>query len=161
MREAIGMTEGALLEMTGTIEQIIYRNEKNGYTILDLNVEDELVVVVGTMPFVGEGEELHVIGKWVNHPTFGDQFKVETFERAKPATATAMLKYLSSGAIKGIGKRQQQKLWRHLEKKLWKLLKKSPIVFVLLRELHKKSHKALVKNFSEFMELRELNASSE
>lgn len=96
--------EDILLELTGTVEQIIFRNEKNGYTILDFIVDDELVVAVGSMPFVGPGEELRVIGKWVTHPTFGDQFKVEAFEREKPATAAAMLKYLSSGAVKGIGK---------------------------------------------------------
>ena len=53
--------------------------------------------------YVSCGEELQIIGTWVNHPTFGDQFKVETFERSKPATSGAILKYLSSGAIKGVG----------------------------------------------------------
>lgn len=104
IRKTMGMTDGTLLELTGTVEQIIYRNEQNGYTILELDAGDELVVVVGSLPFVSVGEELHVIGKWVTHPTFGEQFKAETFERSRPATTHAMLKYLSSGAIKGIGK---------------------------------------------------------
>ncbi|MFQ7025973.1 MAG: hypothetical protein ACLRRA_02810 [Acutalibacteraceae bacterium] len=55
--------------------------------------------MVGTMPYVSCGEELQIIGTWVNHPTFGDQFKAETLS-SKPATSVAILKYLSSGAIK-------------------------------------------------------------
>mgnify|MGYP003072331984 CR=1 FL=1 len=91
------MAQKQLLELVGSVEQ------SNGYTILELNTGDELVVVVGTMPYVSCGEELQIIGTWVNHPTFGDQFKAETFERSKPATSGAILKYLSSGAIKGVG----------------------------------------------------------
>ncbi len=97
------MHKETLLEMTGSIDRIVFRNEKNGYTVLEMNNGEELVTVVGTMPWVSAGEELRVIGNWSSHPTFGTQFKVETFERSKPATAAAMLKYLSSGTIKGVG----------------------------------------------------------
>ena len=97
------MYEETLLEMTGSVERVVFRNEKNGYTVLELNNGQELVTVVGTIPWVSAGEELRVIGNWSSHPNFGTQFKVEAFERSKPATAVAMLKYLSSGAIKGIG----------------------------------------------------------
>ena len=90
------MAQKQLLELVGSVEQIIFKNEANGYTILELNTGDELVVVVGTMPYVSCGEELRIIGTWVNHPTFGDQFKAETFELSKPATSGAILKYLSS-----------------------------------------------------------------
>ena len=156
MREAIGMTEGTLLEMTGTIEQIIYRNEKNGYTILDLNVEDELVVVVGTIPFVGEGEELHVIGKWVNHPTFGDQFKVETFERAKPATATAMLKYLSSGAIKGIGKTTAAKIVETFGEKALEIIEKEPDRLCTIKGITQKKSQSISEEFQRIYGIKEL-----
>ncbi len=97
------MQEEVLLEMTGSVEQVIFRNEKNGYSIIEINNGEELVTAVGTMPWVSVGEELRVMGNWVNNPNYGTQFKVEAFERSKPATTAAMLKYLSSGAIKGIG----------------------------------------------------------
>lgn len=97
------MQENTLLEMTGSVEQVIFRNEKNQYTILELNTGDELVTVVGAIPWVNVGEELRVIGSWVNHPSFGQQFKADAFERFKPSTTAAMLKYLASGAIKGVG----------------------------------------------------------
>ncbi|NLG93331.1 MAG: ATP-dependent RecD-like DNA helicase, partial [Clostridiales bacterium] len=97
------MKSESLLEMTGSVEQVIFKNESNGYTIIEMNNGEELVTVVGTMPFVSVGEELRVIGNWINNPNYGTQFKVEAFERSKPATAVALLKYLASGAIKGIG----------------------------------------------------------
>ena len=57
-----------LLEMTGTVEHITFRNEQNGYTVLELNDGEELVTVVGTLPTAEPGDELHVVGDWVEHP---------------------------------------------------------------------------------------------
>ena len=96
--------EQKLLEMHGSVENVVCRNEKNQYTVLEMNVENELVTVVGAFPYVSVGEDLQVFGKWNTHSTFGEQFKAEAFEYSRPATTTAMLKYLSSGAVKGIGK---------------------------------------------------------
>ncbi len=97
------MEAGGLLELIGTVEHVVYHNDRNQYTVLEMAAGDDLVTVVGAFPFVSEGEELHVYGAWSSHPSFGDQFKAETFERARPATTAAMLKYLSSGAVKGVG----------------------------------------------------------
>lgn len=97
------MAESGLLELSGTVEHVVYHNDKNQYTVLEMAAGDELVTVVGAFPFVSEGEELHVYGTWSSHPSFGDQFKADTFERARPASTAAMLKYLSSGTVKGVG----------------------------------------------------------
>lgn len=98
-----GQDEQILYEMSGTVERVIFRNEKNQYTVLELNNSEELVTVVGCLPFVSVGEELKVIGTWGSHPSFGPQFKAQVCERSRPATAAAILKYLASGAVKGIG----------------------------------------------------------
>ena len=82
----------ALLELSGSVEHVIYHNDKNQYTVLDLATEAGVVTVVGMFPFVSEGEELRVYGTWQSHPSFGDQFKAETFDRARPATTAAMRK---------------------------------------------------------------------
>ena len=97
------VAEDRLLEVCGSVETVVYHNDKNQYTVLEMNAGNENVTVVGAFPFVSVGEELHVYGKWSSHPSFGDQFKAEAFERSRPATTAAMLKYLSSGAVKGIG----------------------------------------------------------
>ncbi len=97
------MADSGLLELSGTVERVVYHNDKNQYTVLEMAAGDDLVTVVGAFPFVSEGEELRVYGAWSSHPSFGDQFRADTFERARPATTAAMLKYLSSGAVKGVG----------------------------------------------------------
>ena len=93
--------EGGFLE--GVIDEVVYSNAENGYSICVLDCMGEPVTLVGTMPFVGEGETVKVRGTWTVHPTFGRQFRVEYFEKNLPNSAEAILKYLSSGAIKGIG----------------------------------------------------------
>ena len=92
-----------LLEMEGSVENIVYHNDSNQYTVMELSRGDALVTVVGTFPYISVGEKLHLYGTWTAHATFGEQFKSEAFERSRPETTSAMLKYLSSGAVKGIG----------------------------------------------------------
>lgn len=92
-----------LVRLHGTVESVTFRREESGFTVLDMDSDGELVTLVGQMPEVYAGEELTVYGKWQTHPTFGNQLAVESFEQRMPATAGAILRYLSGGAIKGIG----------------------------------------------------------
>ena len=89
--------------ISGIVEGIVYQSDSTGFTIMDLDYKNELLTVVATAPTVAQGEEVEAIGHFVNHPTYGRQFKAETITPKMPATAGAILKYLSSGAIKGIG----------------------------------------------------------
>ncbi len=104
------MQQEQLLEMTGTVESVIFRNDKNGYAVIELNNGEDLVTVVGTMPFVGVGEQLHAVGTWVSSSSYGTQFKAQAVERRQPSDSGAMLKYLSSGAVKGIGPAMARKI---------------------------------------------------
>lgn len=87
----------------GTVEEIIFCNEINGYTVCDIRCEQNTVTVVGYMPFLNVGETVKITGKWVNHPEYGDQFKAELYEKILPQTEEAIEKYLASGIIKGVG----------------------------------------------------------
>ena len=88
----------------GTVSSIIFQNEDNGYTILRLDAAGEELTVVGEMPGVSPGEYLTVRGGWVRHATYGTQFKAETVERRLPQGLKEVFHYLSSGAVKGVGK---------------------------------------------------------
>lgn len=104
--------EGEQLEkLAGSVEGIIYANEENGYTIFDFGTEqNELVTAVGTLPYLLEGEELVLFGKWVHNPKYGRQFRVEQYEKHLPSDAAAILRYLSSGAVKGIGQKKAKRI---------------------------------------------------
>lgn len=100
-----------LLSIEGSVEKIIYQNEENGYTVCEIfTPSDEIFTLVGNMPYLSEGETVSALGSWVNHATFGKQFKVEFYEKQLPATETAILKYLASGAVRGIGKVTAQRI---------------------------------------------------
>lgn len=104
LKNGITDKEG-LLSIEGSVEKIIYQNEENGYTVCEIfTPSDEIFTLVGNMPYLSEGETVSALGSWVNHATFGKQFKVEFYEKQLPATETAILKYLASGAVRGIGK---------------------------------------------------------
>lgn len=92
-----------ITEIRGIVERITYKNEQNGYTVAGIRSGRERITVVGILPFINEGETLDMKGKFVVNPTYGTQFSVESFERTVPQTAAAILRYLSSGIIKGVG----------------------------------------------------------
>ena len=93
-----------LLHIEGTVEHILFRNEENGYVVLELDADGKPVTVTGELGDVDEGECLSLQGEYVAHPRFGEQFRVESCERRLPNTADSIRRYLSSGVIRGIGK---------------------------------------------------------
>ena len=86
----------------GVVEDIIYKNAENGYCVLRLETKDDGIVAVGTLPLVSEGETLELEGDYTEHKTYGRQFSVTSFRSRMPADETAILRYLSSGIVKGI-----------------------------------------------------------
>ena len=107
MEEALTET---VKEIKGTVERITYRNESNGYTVAEVRAEGKSITVVGLLPFLNEGDEAVFYGEYTMHPSYGEQFKAERFERKAPQNAAAILRYLSSGAIRGIGPATAQKI---------------------------------------------------
>ena len=92
------------MELIGEVEDFIYQNDSNSYTIAVFLTENkDIVTVVGYLPFVAIGDSLKLKGNMVIHQEYGEQFKIESFEKLMPKTKEAIEKYLSSGTIKGIG----------------------------------------------------------
>ena len=97
-------TTKELLELSGTVDEIIFANEENGYTVLRLERDDgETVTVTGCLPFAAPGEQLTVGGSWVTHSGYGQQFQAEYADRRMPRGAEAVYEYLASRAVKGVG----------------------------------------------------------
>ena len=90
-------------EHKGYVEHIIYRNEENTYTVFEVQCEDGLLTCTGFPPAISEGENCIVEGETVHHAVYGDQLKVSIYRAIPPENSQAMLRYLSSGAVKGIG----------------------------------------------------------
>ena len=100
-----------LIILGGDVENIIYYNEENGYTVFDMSVDeatgelpkDEIITVQGVLPKISTGERIKVTGEWTFDKRYGRQFRAAYIEICMPATENDMLRYLSSRAIKGIG----------------------------------------------------------
>lgn len=103
------MTEEVVI--SGVVESVIFRNDDNGYAVLKLLAEDgNEIIAVGCIPFAGVGEYIEASGGWTNHSSYGEQFKISAFTRALPTSADMILEYLSSGIIKGIGRKTAEKI---------------------------------------------------
>ena len=90
--------------LRGTVERVIYTSGDTGYTVCDFGLEDgDVVTVCGTMPYIGTGDELTVWGAWTHSPRYGRQFRVDQYERSLPADSNAILRYLSSRTVRGVG----------------------------------------------------------
>ena len=127
MNDEMPMDFGDFEKFSGTVEAEIYVNEENGYGIFDFAIDtNELVTIVGTLPYVCEGDTLTVYGKWVNNPKYGAQFKVEQYEKIMPADSAAILKYLSSGVIKGIGPKTAQRIVEHFGDDTFEVMENHP-----------------------------------
>lgn len=96
------MQNNELFELCATVDTIIYRNDSNGYTVIELDDEDE-TTAVGIMPDVSVGENVKLIGFFKPHASYGMQFSVTTYEKTMPEDIAGILSYLSSGSVKGIG----------------------------------------------------------
>lgn len=91
------------VELSGSVEDVIYKNADNGYAVINLGCDDGLIPVVGTLGDVNEGERLNLRGGWITSQKYGRQFKAAMCERSMPQTETEIAAYLGSGVIKGLG----------------------------------------------------------
>ncbi|MBQ1546341.1 MAG: ATP-dependent RecD-like DNA helicase [Clostridia bacterium] len=90
-------------EISGFVDEIRFRNEKNGYSVVLIRTEDSMITATGGLSGLDEGEQVTLRGEYTTHAVYGEQFSVSSYTREAPTTKTAILKYLSSSAVKGIG----------------------------------------------------------
>ena len=139
-----------LEKLTGCVEGIIYANEENGYTVCDLGTDDDdIVTITGIMPYLAEGDRLTVWGEWKHNPKYGRQFAVEEYEKELPANAMAILRYLSSGAIKGVGKKTAEKIVNEFGDNTLDVMENHPEWLSDIPGMSRKKAKAICEEFKE------------
>ncbi len=109
----------------GTVDTILYRNDRNGYTVLGLEAPED-PIAVGTMPTLNEGEPVRLHGHWTRHPEYGPRFEVSRYETILPSKARAIERYLSSGLIRGIGPATARKIVLRFGDESLKVLEEEP-----------------------------------
>lgn len=132
--------------VTGEIKTVIFENEDNGYKVVEVETEDDLFVAVGYMHGTSEGETVKLTGKWVSHHTYGEQFSVEMYEKQAPASKAAILKYLSSGIIKGVRAATAKKIVDAFGEDSLNVIEKEPLKLTQIRGIS--AEKAMGMNIS-------------
>ena len=146
------------MEVCGLIEEIIYRNEINGYTVLEIRDEssEEMVTAVGRMLQVAEGERVRFTGEWTMHKDYGRQLKVEKLEALAPAGLTGLERYLGSGLIKGIGPATAKKLVEHFGEDVLEVLEYAPQRLTEVSGIGQNKAQRMAESFAEQKEIRDV-----
>ncbi len=114
------------MEIKGRIRDIIYRNEINSYTIATFETDEEETTVVGYLPFIEKGDNLKITGNFVEHPEYGRQLKIETFEKLMPEDLDSIENYLANGKFKGIGPATAKRMVNTFGKDVINIIKFEP-----------------------------------
>ena len=141
------------MELKGQISEIIYQNEINSYTIAEFETEEELTTIVGYLPFINKGDSLKLVGNFVNHPEYGRQFKIQTFEKLMPETLEALEKYLSGGIIKGVGPATAKRIVDKFKDETLAVLKFEPERLALVKGISSGKAYEISEEFNEKWEL--------
>lgn len=142
--------------MEGVVERVTFRNEENGWTVLDVSAAGGLHKVVGVLPDVRVGESVRLTGDWVEHPSFGVQFRAERCEHTLPEDADGILRYLSSGSIKGIGPSTAAKIVKKFGEDTLRILEQEPMRLSEIKGIPATRAAAIGKEFAAQFGLREV-----
>lgn len=142
-------------KLAGYVEHIIYRNADNGYTVLNLvNGEDE-ITCVGIFSTIAEGENIEATGDYTDHPTYGTQFKVVSFEEKAPEDQEAIERYLGSGAIKGIGLAMAARIVRRFKEDTFRIIEEEPERLAEVKGISERKAVEIASQVNEKRDLRQ------
>lgn len=142
--------------LEGTVEQIIYYNPDNGYTVFKIKTENDEITVVGNFPPLSPGEGLKLTGRWEKNQKFGLQFQMESFSLALPSSVRGIERFLSSGLIKGIGPVLARRIVKKFGEKTAEILNHDPKKLKEVDGIGQKKLVEILKSWEEHKEIRDL-----
>ena len=137
------------------MEHIIYRNADNGYTVLNLVSGEEEITCVGIFSAIAEGENIEASGNYTDHPTYGKQFKVESFEEKAPEDEEAIERYLGSGAIRGIGLALAARIVRRFKADTFRIIEEEPERLAEVKGISERKAMEIADQVNEKRDLRQ------
>ena len=142
-------------KLAGYVEHIIYRNTDNGYTVLNLVSKEEEITCVGIFSAIAEGENIEATGDYTDHPTYGTQFKVTSFEEKAPEDEEAIERYLGSGAIKGIGIAMAARIVRRFKEDTFRIIEEEPERLAEIKGISERKAMEIANQVNEKRDLRQ------
>lgn len=132
-------------QVKGYVEHIIYRNDDNGYTVMNLMNGEEEIVCVGNFRTIDLGETLEVSGNYTEHPMYGIQLKAESYRVVEPDDEAGMERYLASGAIKGIGAALASRIIKKFGKDTFRIIEEEPERLAEIKGISEKAREIAVR----------------
>ncbi len=142
-------------QIEGIVENIIYQNKDTGYTVLELSTGEELLTSVGSFNSVSIGENICVKGEYVNHPLYGKQLKAISFKASIPNDIVSLERYLSSGAIKGVGPSIAHKIIQTFKDDTKRVIEEEPELLSKVKGISGKKAQDIAYQFEEKRDLRD------
>lgn len=142
-------------KLAGYVEHIIYRNADNGYTVLNLVSGEEEITCVGIFSAIAEGGNIEASGDYTDHPTYGKQFKVESFEEKAPEDEEAIERYLGSGAIRGIGLALAARIVRRFKADTFRIIEEEPERLAEVKGISERKAMEIADQVNEKRDLRQ------
>ncbi len=142
------------MHIEGPIEEVIFRNEQNGYTVFVLDFKTTPVVCVGKLVSANVGENLALDGEYVNNSKYGYQFAFSSYEVVLPSTLAGIEKYLSSGLIKGVGPVTAKNIVNHFKEQTFDIIEMSPSSLAEVRNISMKKALEIGEKFKELKKLQ-------
>lgn len=142
-------------ELHGIVEDIVYQNSDTGYGVIEIDADGMAVTLVGDLAFVKVGEEIAAYGNYVTHPNYGVQFRCDAIERTLPTSATAIMKYLSNGAVTGIGPSTAKKLVKAFGTQTLEVMAREPEKLVEIKGISMEKAKAISSELAQMFGLKE------
>ncbi|MBO5166153.1 MAG: ATP-dependent RecD-like DNA helicase [Lachnospiraceae bacterium] len=139
----------------GFVDHIIFQNADNGYTVLSLSGEDGESILVGMMKGISQGDSIQAEGDFVEHPVYGEQFKVVTFKTVMPEDAASMERYLASGAIKGIGAALAARIVKKFGEDTFRIMEEEPERLVEIKGISERIAREISAQMEEKKDMRE------
>jgi len=147
--------EKTVESLAGYVEHIIYRNADNGYTVLNLVSGEDEITCVGIFSAIVEGENIEAQGEYTEHPTYGQQFKVTSFEEKAPEDEEAIERYLGSGAIKGIGLAMAARIVRRFKEDTFRIIEEEPERLAEIKGISNRKAMEIASQVNEKRDLRQ------
>lgn len=142
-------------KITGTVENVVYRNENNDYTVFEIvDEEDRLITAVGIIPMLSEGENVVLDGQWTYHKEFGKQFSFVSYEKSLPKEIDGIIQYLSGKTIKGVGPITAVKIANRFGMDTFDVIENHPEWLTDISGITRKKAIAISESFREQSELR-------
>lgn len=146
-----------MASVKGFVEKIKYRNEENGYTVLSITGCDdgEEYILVGNFSFISEGELVEASGHMTEHPVYGEQLSVESYEIKPPEDTVSMERYLGSGAIKGIGAALASRIVKKFKKDTFRIMEEEPERLAEIKGISEKMAMSIAEQIEEKRDMRQ------